>query len=119
MVATITGLVVLGNQRHFGAKVAARILSFYCRSFPTVESEEALQTCCVRICVVFLARLQSNVGLWIDDVRLSVVHRVCFAIWPYRLQRFLAINKFNYCSNRQEHILSVSSVSDALVLCFF
>ena len=31
--ATITGLVVLGNQRHFGAKVAARILSFYCRNF--------------------------------------------------------------------------------------
>ena len=33
MVAAITGLVVPGNQRHFGAKVAARILSFYCRNF--------------------------------------------------------------------------------------
>ena len=31
--AAITGLVVPGNQRHFGAKVAARILSFYCRNF--------------------------------------------------------------------------------------
>ena len=33
MVAAITGLVVPGNQRHFGAKVAARILSFYCLNF--------------------------------------------------------------------------------------
>ena len=31
--AAITGLVVPGNQRHFGAKVATRILSFYCRNF--------------------------------------------------------------------------------------
>ena len=31
--AAITGLVVPGNQRHFGAKVAARILSFYCLNF--------------------------------------------------------------------------------------
>ena len=31
-VAAITGLVVPGNQRHFGAKVAARILPFYCWS---------------------------------------------------------------------------------------
>ena len=33
MVAAITSLVVPGNQRHFGAKVAARILSFYCLNF--------------------------------------------------------------------------------------
>ena len=33
MVAAITGLVVPGNQRHFGAKVATRILPFYCRNF--------------------------------------------------------------------------------------
>ena len=31
--AAITGLFVPGNQRHFGAKVAARILSFYCLNF--------------------------------------------------------------------------------------
>ena len=33
MVTAITGLVVPVNQRHFGAKVAARILAFYCLSF--------------------------------------------------------------------------------------
>ena len=31
--AAITGLFVPRNQRHFGAKVAAQILPFYCRSF--------------------------------------------------------------------------------------
>ena len=33
MVAAITDLVVPGNRQHFGAKVAASILSFCCRNF--------------------------------------------------------------------------------------
>ena len=33
MVTAMTGLVMPGKQRYFGAKVAARTLSFYCQSF--------------------------------------------------------------------------------------
>ena len=47
MVAPITGLVVPENQRHFGANVVILLPE----PLPTVQSEEVLETCCVRIIV--------------------------------------------------------------------
>ena len=56
MVATITGLVVPGNQQYLGAKVSASISSLYCQSLCRRSNQKK--------CYKHVA---SEVGLYISD----------------------------------------------------
>ena len=55
----ITNIVVPGNQRHFGTKVATRILSFYCRNFCRRSNQKK---CCKHVALElgFSAKIQKK-----------------------------------------------------------